>query len=163
MGWAGVVLVGAVVTTGLMAGLFAAFSYAVMPGLGQLGDAEFVAAMQRVNVAILNPVFGVCFGGALVTSVAAAVLHLAPGRRAALPWIVAGAVLYVLVLGITMGVSVPLNDRLAAAGSTDPAAARDAFEAVWVRWNVVRAVLTTAAFGCLSWALVLHGRLGSSG
>lgn len=159
MGWAGVVLAVATVTTGLMAGLFAAFSYAVMPGLGRLDDAAFVAATQRINVAILNGWFGVCFGGALVASVAAAVLHLAPGRRPALPWIVAGLVLYVLVLGVTVAVSVPLNDRLAAAGSADPAAARAAFETVWVRWNVVRAVLNTAAFGALSWALVLHGRL----
>jgi uncharacterized membrane protein len=161
MSWAGVSLVVAVVTTGLMAGLFAAFSYAVMPGLGRLGDAEFVAAMQRINVAILNGWFGVCFGGALVASAAASVLHLAPGRRAALPWIVAGLVLYVLVLGVTMGISVPLNDKLAAAGSADPAAARDAFETAWVRWNVVRTVLNTAAFAALSWALVLSGRAGA--
>jgi uncharacterized membrane protein len=160
MGWAGVALVVAVVTTGLMAGLFAAFSYAVMPGLGRLGDAEFVAAMQRINVAILNGWFGVCFGGALVTAAAAAVLHLALDRRPALPWILAGLVLYVLVLVVTIAVSVPLNDRLAVAGTADPAAARAAFETSWVRWNVVRTVLNTAAFGCLSWALVLSGRLG---
>jgi uncharacterized membrane protein len=160
MGWAQVTLVVAVVTTGLMAGLFAAFSYAVMPGLGRLGDAEFVTAMQRINVAILNGWFGICFGGALVASAAAAVLHLAPARRAALPWIVAGLVLYVLVLLVTMAVSVPLNDKLAAAGSTDPAAAREAFETAWVRWNVVRTVLNTAALAALSWALVLSGRAG---
>ena len=156
MGWAGGALVVAVVTTGLMAGLFAAFSYAVMPGLGRLGDAEFVAAMQRINVAILNGWFGICFGGALVSSVLAAVLRHGAGRR----WIVAGAVLYLLVLVVTMAVSVPLNDKLAAAGTTDPHAAREAFETAWVRWNVVRTVLNTAALACLSWALVLSGRLG---
>jgi uncharacterized membrane protein len=68
-------------------------------------------------------------------------------------------VLYVLVLVVTMALNVPLNDRLDAAGSADPAAARAAFEDVWVRWNVVRSVLSVAAFGCLGWALVLHGRL----
>ena len=159
MGWGGAVLVAAVLTAGLMAGLFAAFSYAVLPGLGRAGDAVFVEAMQRINVAILNGWFGICFGGALVFSVLAAVLHLGPDRRSALPWIVAGAVLYLLVLLVTTAVSVPLNDRLAAAGATDPAAAREAFETAWVRWNVVRTVLNTAAFGCLTWAVVLHGRL----
>ncbi|HST67944.1 MAG TPA: anthrone oxygenase family protein [Mycobacteriales bacterium] len=149
-------LVAATVTAGLMAGLFAAFAYAVMPGLGRAGDATFVEGMQKINVAILNGWFGVCFGGALVFSVLAAVLH----RGAARPWIVAGAVLYLLVLVVTMAVNVPLNDKLEAAGRTDPHAAREAFETVWVRWNVVRAVLCTAAFGCLSWALVLAGRAG---
>ena len=159
MGWAGVTLVVAVLTTGLMAGLFAAFSYAVMPGLGRLGDIEFVAGMQRINVAILNGWFGICFGGAVLFSIAAAVLHLAPDRRSVLPWVLAGLALYLVTLVVTMAVNVPLNDKLAAAGSADPHAAREAFETVWVRWNVGRTVLNTAAFAALSWALVLHGRL----
>jgi uncharacterized membrane protein len=148
-------LLAATVTAGLMAGLFAAFAYAVMPGLGRAGDAAFVAGMQKINVAILNGWFGICFGGALLFSVLAAVLH----RGAVRPWVVAGAVLYLLVLVVTFAVNVPLNDKLEAAGLADPHAAREAFETLWVRWNVVRAVLNTAAFGCLAWALVLSGRL----
>lgn len=151
-------LLAATLTNGLMAGLFAAFSYAVMPGLARTPDAVFVAAMQRVNVAILNPVFGLCFGGALVFSVLAAVLHR--GDRT-LPWILAGLALYVATLLVTFAVNVPLNDRLNAAGDVDLAAARAAFETAWVRWNALRAVLCTAGFGCLSWALVLLGRLAA--
>lgn len=158
MGWATAVLGAAVLTTGLMAGLFAAFAYAVMPGLARAGDAAFVESMQRINVAILNGWFGGCFAGALVFSVLAAVLHLDADRRPALPWIAAGAGLYLLVLVVTFAVSVPLNDRLAAA-TGDPAAARAAFETAWVRWNVLRTVLSAAAFGCLTWALILHARL----
>jgi uncharacterized membrane protein len=55
MSWSGATLVAGTVTTGLMAGLFAAFSYAVMPGLARTDDATFVRSMQRINVAILNP------------------------------------------------------------------------------------------------------------
>jgi uncharacterized membrane protein len=160
MGWATAALVAATITTGLMAGLFAAFSYAVMPGLAKTDDATFVSSMQRINVAILNPVFGICFGGALVFGVLAFLLHLR--RPQALPWVIAGVALYVAVLFVTMAVSVPLNDRLAAAGSADPAAARAAFEDAWVRWNVLRSVLSVAAFGCLGWALVVHGRFAAS-
>jgi uncharacterized membrane protein len=149
------VLVAAVVTNGLMAGLFAAYSYAVMPGLGRTGDRTFVEAMQQTNAAILNGWFGICFGGAVVFAALAAVLHRG---RPGLGWIVAGLVLYVAVLAVTFAVNVPLNDALAAAGNADPAAARAGFEGVWVRWNVVRAVLSTGAFGCLTWALVTVGR-----
>lgn len=151
----GAALLAGTVTTGLMAGLFAAFSYAIMPGLARTDDATFVPAMQRINVAILNPVFGLCFGGALAFTALA--LALRRGEAGA-GWILAGLLLYAAVLGITFAVNVPLNNRLAAA-TGDPAAARAAFEAAWVRWNVVRAVLCTAALGCLCWALVLHGRL----
>lgn len=81
-----------------------------------------------------------------------------------LPWIVAALVLYVLTLVITMAINVPLNNELAAAGAPDRiadlAAVREHFEAKWVRWNVARAVASTAAFGCLTWALVLQGLVG---
>ena len=79
-----------------------------------------------------------------------------------LPWIVAALVLYVATLVITIGFNVPLNNELAAAGDADRiadlGAVRERFEASWVRWNIARAVASTAAFGCLIWALVLHGR-----
>ena len=155
MSWSGAALVAGTVTTGLMAGLFAAFSYAVMPGLSRTDDATFVQSMQRINVAILNGWFGLCFGGALVCTALAVLLHRG---RAGLGWIVAGLLLYVAVLVVTFAVNVPLNNRLNAA-TTDLAAARAAFEVAWVRWNHLRSVLCTAAFGCLCWALVLHGRL----
>lgn len=150
-GWGTASLVAAVITNGLMAGLFAAYSYAIMPGLGRGGDRTFVEAMQQTNAAILNGWFGICFGGAVVFAAVAVLLHLG---RPGLPWIVAGLVLYLAVLVVTFRINVPLNDALAAAGDGDPAGARARFEGVWVRWNVVRAVLSTAAFGSLVGALV---------
>lgn len=160
--WGGAALVAATICTGLMAGLFYAYACSVMPGLGKAEDRTFVDAMQRINVAILNGWFGVAFAGALLMTAAAAALHLRDGGRPALPWIVAGLVLYVVVLAVTIAVNVPLNNELAAAGGVDRipdiAAVRKHFEATWVRWNVVRAAASVAAFGCLTWALVLHGR-----
>ena len=58
------ILATATVLTGLSAGLFVTFSYAVMPGLRRTGDATFVQAMRAINSAILNPVFALVFGGA---------------------------------------------------------------------------------------------------
>jgi uncharacterized membrane protein len=141
------VLVLAVLTSGLMAGLFTSFAYAVMPGLGRTSDAVFVDAMKQINVAILNGWFGICFGGALVFSLLAAVLLRSP-------WAIAGAVLYVLVLVISFAVNVPLNNRLDAA-TGDPTTIRAAFEFTWVTWNILRAVVSTAAFTTLAWSLHL--------
>jgi uncharacterized membrane protein len=112
-------LVVATVTMGLMAGLFYAFSIAVMPGLARSGDRAFVEAMQRINVAILNGWFALGFAGALLFTALAAVLHLGPDGRPALPWIAAALVLYGAALVITFRVNVPLNDALVAAGETD--------------------------------------------
>jgi uncharacterized membrane protein len=150
-------LIGAVITVGLMAGLFYAYACSVMLGLGRSSDRTFVEAMQRINESIQNGVFFLCFVGALVLSVAALVLDVRTPGHAALGWVIAGVVLYAAVLAITAGINIPLNNTLDAAGPVDRiadlATVRAHFETTWVRWNIVRAVLCTGSFGCLVWAL----------
>ncbi|WP_053231654.1 DUF1772 domain-containing protein [Sandaracinus amylolyticus] len=158
-----IVLLAATTATGLAAGLFYGYVCSVMPGLARADDRTFVTTMQEINVAILNGWFALSFGGSLVLTIAAAVMHRSADARPVLPWIVAAAVLYALVLVITIAFNVPLNDRLAAAGPVDRiadlAAVRRAFEAPWVRWNLARAIANVASFVCLVWALVLEGRI----
>ncbi|TQF73333.1 DUF1772 domain-containing protein [Rhodococcus spelaei] len=156
-------LFGATVCTGLIAGLFYSFAVSVMLGLHASDDRTFVEAMQRINVAILNGWFALAFGGALAFTVLAVGMHLRAPWRPALPWVVAALVLYLVVLVVTSVVNVPLNDDLAAAGSLDHIAdlgsVRAHFESTWVRWNVVRAVTSTAAFACLAvaqWVLAVR-------
>ena len=48
---------------GLMAGFFFAFSTAVMGGLARRPAAEAMAAMQSINLVVLNPVFRTAFFG----------------------------------------------------------------------------------------------------
>lgn len=154
-------LVAAALTTGLMAGLFAGFAYGVMPGLSRTDDRTFISAMQKINVAIVNGWFMISFMGALFVAVVATVVHWRGGAHPALPWVIAGLVLYALMFLVTVAVNVPLNDQLAAAGDAsgigDPAAVRERFEGRWVAWNIVRAVAATAAFACFAWALVVNG------
>ncbi|MFG1673132.1 DUF1772 domain-containing protein [Micromonospora sp. NPDC049282] len=153
-------LLAATVGAGLMAGLFAAFSYAVMPALRGADDRTFVDAMQRINVTIVNGLFLLIFLGTPVLAALSAILARYGASRPALPWIVAGLLLYLVMFAVTAAVNVPLNDALAAAGAADLAAARQRFEATWVAGNVVRALASTAGFGALCWALVVTGRSG---
>lgn len=159
--WAGLLLGAALVTTGLMAGLFFAFSVSVMPGLGAGDDRTFVTAMQHMNAAIENGVFAVAFGGALVFTAAAVVMLRGLGHRSAGRWALVAAVLYVVVLVLTFAVNIPLNDELARAGAADRipdlAAVRHDFESVWVPVNAVRTALCAAALACLAPALIRHG------
>jgi len=162
----GAALVAATVTMGLMAGVFGLYTHTIMPGLGRTDDRTFVGAFQSIDRAIINPLFLATFVGALVLTGLAAVLHLGADGRSVLPWAVAAFVLYLAVFVITIGVNVPLNDGLKAAGDPDRiadlAAVRERFnEAKWIRWNLVRTVACTAAFGCLCWALVLYGRIAT--
>ncbi len=78
-------------------------------------------------------------------------------------WVAVAFGLHLATVVITLAVHEPLNMVVRAAGHpsriADLAAVREAFhETRWVAWNILRTVATTAAFGCLGWALVLHGR-----
>jgi uncharacterized membrane protein len=154
-------MLAAILCTGLMAGLFAAFAYSVMPGLARSSDHTLVEAMQRINEAIMNPVFMVPFVGSIpLLGMAIVLAWRAPGRPG-LAWLIAALACYLIAFMVTSGVNVPLNDQLAKAGDPDHirhlAATRSSFEHQWVAWNIVRAVLHTASFACLAWALVLSG------
>ncbi|MCX5043487.1 DUF1772 domain-containing protein [Aldersonia sp. NBC_00410] len=155
-------LIGAIVTMGLTAGLFWAFAYSVMNALASVDDRTFVDVFNKINIAILNPWFAFCFGGGLVFAIIAALTHLGADHRTVLLWVAVAGAFYVVALAITMGINVPLNDRLARVDPTESAAtlaaARQDFESSWVRWNIVRAGVHTAAFGVMCWALYQAGR-----
>ncbi|MGH3588753.1 MAG: DUF1772 domain-containing protein [Pseudonocardia sp.] len=132
---------------GLMAGLFFAFSTAVMPGLRLRPPVEGLAAMQEMNRTILNPLFGIVFGGTAVLCLLLAVGAPFSGRGGT-AWIVIGALLYLVgSTGLTMVVNVPMNNRLDAA---DPTSAEGQafwsdYLARWTAWNHVRALACAAA------------------
>ncbi|MET9608559.1 anthrone oxygenase family protein [Streptomyces sp. NPDC006512] len=154
-------LIAATITMGLVSGLFYGFAVAVMPGLRGTGDRTVVEVMQRVNVAILNGWFMLGYLGALLFTGLAVGLHVPADGRDALAPLVGAFVCYVLAMTVTGLVNIPLNNALEQAGPADrladPASVRRAFEGPWVRANVWRTLLCTAATGLLAWALVLHG------
>ncbi|MGH3368051.1 MAG: DUF1772 domain-containing protein [Nocardioidaceae bacterium] len=154
----------ATLSMGLMAGVFGLYAHTIMPGLSRTDDRTFVGAFQSIDRTIINPWFlGGGFVGALVFTALAALANIG---ESALPWIAAALGLYVVVFVVTLVVNVPLNDGIKAADDPDQLADRPAElaavrarfdEARWARWNVLRAVASTAAFGLLTWALVLCG------
>lgn len=144
-------LLAALLTCALQAGTYYAFSCAVLPGLGRDGDRTFVGGMQGINIVIINPWFFGTFLGAPLLTVAAVLLHLG---RPELAWTVVALVLALGTVAITATVNIPLNNALDASGSTDPAAARAAFESSWVRWNTVRALTSSGAVLALAAATI---------
>jgi uncharacterized membrane protein len=156
--WTGRVLVAALVAIALVTGLIYTFAVAVMPNLADADDRTFVETMQRFND---NPVFVLTFGVALVLMVLAPVLQRRHGPSVATRWTVAALVLYGVVVAVTLGINVPLNDDIDGANLdrvADVADARDDFEGPWVAANIVRTVFATAAVAALGRALFLHGR-----
>ena len=88
---ADIVLGAAVIAMGLLAGLFYAFSIAVMPGLTAADDRTLVDAMQQM---IDNPAFPLTFLGARALAAVALVQARRSGSPKTAGWIVAGLALY---------------------------------------------------------------------
>jgi uncharacterized membrane protein len=157
----GIALVAATISIGLMAGVFFAYAVAVMPGLARTDNRTFIGAFQAIDRAIINPIFLTVFVGAFLLSVLAGLLHLGTDNQSALLWVAAAAVLYLITFIITVRINIPRNDAMKAAGDPhliDVVTVREQFdETTWARWNVVRTVLTTAAFGSMIGALVAYG------
>jgi uncharacterized membrane protein len=156
--WTGRVLVAALVALALVTGLIYTFSVAVMPALADADDRTFVETMQRFND---NPVFVLTFGAALVLLALAPVLQRRHGPSVATRWTVAALVLYGIVLAITFGFHIPLNNDIDGANLdrvADVADVRNDVEGPWVAGNIVRVVFSTAAVAALGWALFLHRR-----
>lgn len=139
--------------SGLVAGIFFAFSTFVMGALARLPAPQGIAAMQSINIVVINPVFMAAFMGTAVLCivVVAGALFGWAGPHPTL--VLAGAVLYLVGnIVVTMTGNVPLNNALAA---VDPASAEGA--AVWVRylstwtaWNHVRTATGLLAAACFT-------------
>jgi uncharacterized membrane protein len=161
---ADIVLGGAVLAMGLLAGLYFFSAIAVMPALTAADDRTLVDAMQQMIDKIENPAFFLVLFGAPALAAVALVQARRSGQPKTAGWIVAALALYTVMVVITFAVHIPLNEDLKDAG--DPARidniaeVRDDFVTPWVAWDIVRTLVTTAAFGFLTWALVLRGRAG---
>lgn len=150
-----VALLLAVLGSGLMAGLFFAFSVAVMPALAKEPAPAAASAMQRINVVIVRPLFLLVLAGTVVAALAAVVLAVV-GHDTATPWAVAGTVLYLgASIGLTAGYHVPRNDALVATDPTTPEGGQvwTTYLREWVPWNHVRTVGCLLATACFAIAL----------
>ena len=135
----------ALLGSALIGGVFFAFSSFVMKALARVPSSEGIAAMQSINVVVINASFLGAFIGTALLSVAVVVLVLQIGSNPSVIFFIGGATFYLVgTFLVTVFGNVPLNDQLAAVSATDP----DEVELWkhyldrWTMWNHVR---TTAA------------------
>jgi uncharacterized membrane protein len=141
---------------GLMAGLFFAFSVAVMKALGRLAPAESIAAMQSINLAILNPVFLTVFFGTAAACVIVVIRSFFGWRDPGAVYLLAGGMLYLVgTFLVTMLFNVPKNIALASVAPADSGSVNvwTDYLSKWTAWNHVRTAAATGATASLIMAL----------
>ena len=138
----------AAVGAGIIGGVFYAFSTFVMRALGRLPTHEAVAAMQSINVAVINPQFLGVFLGTAAASLGAVAGAVTWWQRPGAGYLLGGGLLYLVgTFGVTIAFNVPLNNSLAA-GSPDDAGAAAQWAGYldrWTAWNHVRTASAVAA------------------
>jgi uncharacterized membrane protein len=142
----------------LMAGLFFAFSVSVMRGLARIPPAAGIAAMQAINIVILNPVFGLVFFGTTAVCLIGAVAAIVQWDQPASTYMLGGGLLYLIgAFGVTVVFNVPRNNALAAVDAASPEGARvwAGYLVTWPAWNHVRAIASLAATAALIVAFCL--------
>ncbi len=141
---------------GLIAGAFFAFSSFVMRALGRRPAPEAIAAIQSINIVVVNPLFLGVFMGTAVLAVALAILAWLDGTVAGVDYLLGASALYVIgTFGVTVTCNVPLNNQLAAVHPASDAGAAlwSRYLKQWVLWNHVRTVAATLA--CAGFILAL--------
>ncbi|KUO22811.1 anthrone oxygenase family protein [Streptomyces dysideae] len=137
-----------VLGTGLVAGVFCAFSTFVMRGLAALPPAQGVAAMNSINVAAVRPPFMLVFvGSAVLCSVLAVVTFVLWPDEGRVELLLGSALFLFGSFGVTMVANVPRNDALLRMdpGTPEAAAYWPTYVREWTGWNHVRMVASAAA------------------
>lgn len=134
--------------SGLVAGIFYAFSTFVMAALGRLAPEQGISAMQAINVTVLNPWFFAAFFGTAVGCIILAIFaYLSWGASGSL-YLLAGGVLYLFgSILVTALFNVPLNNALATIqpDSTEGARLWAEYLSTWTVWNHIRTGASLAA------------------
>lgn len=147
----------ALLGSAIIAGTFFAFSSFIMGALARLPAAQGMAAMQSINVVVLNRSFLGAFIGTALLSLVIIGLSAAAWQSSSSPWYVAAAASYFVGTFLVTGSgNVPLNNRLAAANPGD-AHAQPLWDRYLERWTRLNTLRTLAAATAM--ALYLAGLL----
>jgi uncharacterized membrane protein len=128
-----------------------------MSALRRLPPEQGIAAMQSINVTVLNPEFLLAFlGTGVVCAALAGASYFWWGQTSAILILVASLTYIVGCVGVTMVCNVPLNDALGAvrAETLEAATLWSRYLKVWTAWNHVRAMASIASTILFTIALI---------
>jgi uncharacterized membrane protein len=155
-GWLFVLTLVTALACGLVAGFFFAFSATVMKALARRPAGEGLAAMQSINVVVINPlVMGALFGTALACAVLVVAAFFELGEPYAVYLLVGGLLYLAGVVLLTIAYHVPRNEAMAKLDPNSPEAASqwDRYVKSWTAANHVRTIAPLASAALLTIAL----------
>ena len=148
-----IALIAATLLVALVAGFVLAFALVAMPGLGTLGDREFLRGFQVIDRVIQNtpPMFMLVWVGSVLATLACGVLGF--GQTEGMDRLLLVGAVRIYLFGVqlpTATINVPLNNQLQTLqletlSEAELAQARKDFEPRWNRANIFRTYAATLA------------------
>jgi uncharacterized protein (TIGR02246 family) len=148
--------------SGLVAGIFFAFSNFVMKALARVPLPQGIAAMQSINVVVLNRWFFAVFFGTAMCCLALAITSFVRWQKPGAGYLLVGSLIYLIgTILVTIACNVPLNDALAVVDPSGGDAGRvwTNYLKNWTAWNHVRTMAALVA--AASFSVVLCGASSS--
>lgn len=142
--------------SGVVAGIFFAFSSFIMTALARIAPAQAIAAMQAINVTILGSAFMPLFFGSTLAGLLLGALPLLDWRGEASLAMLAGGLVYGAGMFLcTVLCNVPLNRELAVveAEHAESVEVWRRYLRVWTMWNHVRSLASLLACALFLYAL----------
>ena len=147
-----IILASAIILTGLMAGIFFTWSNAVKPGIGKLGDIEYLRALQSMNRVILNNAFRIIFLGSIIVVALVPVFYFNLYPKNIFWLFVFALVIYWIgVFGVTVSGNIPLNEildktNLESITLEEIKTLRKSIELKWNNYNLIRCISSGITF-----------------
>jgi uncharacterized membrane protein len=146
----------AALSSGLIAGIYFAFSVFIMRAFGKIETSQSVVAMNAINETILRSLFMPLFFGSTIVSVILIIVALTHwGDAGSGLTLIAGAIYFVGMFVCTVVFNVPLNHLLAGVNE-DNANAEEVWSLylkTWTLWNHLRTVSSLVTCGLSIWLL----------
>ncbi|EJZ22305.1 DUF1772 domain-containing protein [Rhizobium sp. Pop5] len=141
-------LVAAAIGSGLVAGIFFAFSTFVMTAFSRIPAEQGIAAMNSINVTIVRSPFMALFVPTAILCIVIAVLAMIDWRGGLSSLMLSGAAFYLVASFLsTIVFNVPMNDALARVSGNSPEATAlwATYLRDWTWWNHVRTIASLLA------------------
>ncbi|WP_245915872.1 anthrone oxygenase family protein [Merismopedia glauca] len=127
-----------------------------MSALTRLQPAQGIAAMQSINITVINPLFMTVFLGTAAACIFLAIFSVLRWHQPDSVYLLVGSLLYLIgALGVTIAFNVPMNEALAKvdSGSPDGANLWASYLTNWTVWNHIRTVGALGAAALFTSAL----------
>ncbi len=144
-----------IVMTGLMAGIYFAFSVFIMESLAQLPALQGARAMNKINDVIINTLFLPVFFGSTLWYAGLIVWSFADWQQTRSVLIISAAIIYIAgMFLVTAFGNVPLNNRLKESESSETALGHcwSKYLQQWTRLNHLRMLSCMASCTLLALA-----------